>query len=221
MENQDNLNKINCEYYAPMGKPGSLVIKAPVILSKLKISIPIYTKINLKENYINVIDKNNKILLDTLKIRGENELVIKGNISKTLKYFSNKYSINSLKTFNMNIPIKEKVNINFNQAPINSNINLKLYYQKSSQPIYCELECIKIAKDIITKINNTYVNKFGIYLYLSLIQVQDVFISEPEGNAFILRENSKYFVLDESDFEKENYLIGFNPQKGLIAKKQK
>lgn len=218
MENQNNSNKVNCEYYVSMGKPGSLIIKAPVVLSNLKISIPITTELNFHERYINISENTNKISLNTLEITGNNELIIKGFIYKSLKYSINKIDINSTKIFNLDIPIEEKININFEQIPINNNIDFKLYYQKNSQPIYCDLDYIQILQDIVTKKNNTYINEIIISLHLSLTQVQNVFIPEPEGNVLILKENSNGFILDKIDTNKPNYVIGLNPQKGLIAK---
>lgn len=218
MENQNNSNKVNCEYYVSMGKPGSLIIKAPVVLSNLKISIPITTELNFKESYINISENTNKISLSTLEITGNNELIIRGSISKVLKYSINKLNLNSSKSFNLDIPIAEKVNINFDQIPINNNIDFKLYYQKNSQPIYCDLDYIQVLQDIITKKDNTYINEIIISLHLSLTQVQNVFIPEPDGNVLILNENSNGFILSNVDTDEPSYMIGFNPKKGLIAK---
>lgn len=218
MENQNNSNKINCEYYVSMGKPGSLIIKAPVVLSNLKISIPITTELNFEENYINISENTNKISLSTLEITGNSELIIKGSIYKSLKYSLNKFNPNSIKSFNLDIPINERVTIDFEQIPINNNIDFKLYYQKNSQPIYCDLDYIQVLQDIVTKKNTTYINEIIISLHLSLTQVQNVFIPEPEGNVLILNKNSNGFILDKFDTNKSNYLIGVNPQKGLIAK---
>lgn len=218
MENQNNSNKINCEYYVSMGKPGSLIIKAPVVLSNLKISIPITTELNFKESYINISENTNKISLSTLEITGNNELIIRGSISKVLKYSINKLNLNSSKSFNLDIPIAEKININFDQIPINNNIDFKLYYQKNSQPIYCDLDYIQVLQDIITKKDNNYINEIIISLHLSLTQVQNVFIPEPDGNVLILNENSNGFILGKVDTDEPSYMIGFNPKKGLIAK---
>ncbi|GAA0071910.1 hypothetical protein UT300003_34350 [Clostridium sardiniense] len=218
MENQNNSSKVNCEYYVSMGKPGSLIIKAPVVLSNLKISIPITTELNFKESYINISENTNKISLSTLEITGNNELIINGSISKVLKYSISKINLNSAKSFNLDIPISEKININFDQIPINNNIDFKLYYQKNSQPIYCDLDYIQVLQDIITKKDNNYINEIIISLHLSLTQVQNVFIPEPDGNVLILNENSNGFILDKVDNDDPTYMIGFNPKKGLIAK---
>lgn len=218
MENQNNSNKTNCEYYVSMGKPGSLIIKAPVVLSNLKISIPITTELNFEESYINISENTNKISLSTIEITGNNELIIKGSIYKTLKYSINKITPNSIKSFNLDIPIEEKIAIDFDQIPINNNIDFKLYYQKNSQPIYCDLDYIQVLQDIVTKKNNSYINEIIISLHLSLTQVQNVFIPEPEGNVLILNENSNGFILNKVDTNKTSYMIGFNPEKGLIAK---
>lgn len=218
MENQNNSNKVNCEYYVSMGKPGSLIIKAPVVLSNLKISIPITTELNFKESYINISENTNKISLSTLEITGNNELIIRGSISKVLKYSINKINLNSSKSFNLDIPIAEKININFDQIPINNNIDFKLYYQKNSQPIYCDLDYIQVLQDIITKKDNNYINEIIVSLHLSLTQVQNVFIPEPDGNVLILNENSNGFILGNVDTDEPSYMIGFNPKKGLIAK---
>lgn len=218
MENQNNSSKVNCEYYVSMGKPGSLIIKAPVVLSNLKISIPITTELNFKESYINISENTNKISLSTLEITGNNELIINGSISKVLKYSISKINLNSAKSFNLDIPISEKININFDQIPINNNIDFKLYYQKNSQPIYCDLDYIQVLQDIITKKDNNYINEIIISLHLSLTQVQNVFIPEPDGNVLILNENSNGFILDKVDNNEPTYMIGFNPKKGLIAK---
>ncbi len=52
-----NCNDINYDYYVPMGKPGSLVAKIPIILTYFEFSFPLYFKLDIKRGCL-------KILLD-------------------------------------------------------------------------------------------------------------------------------------------------------------
>ena len=79
-------NDISCEYYVPLGKAGSLVIQAPVVLSKLKITLPLSTKINLSKTSLHVKTKQNKVFIKKPRLSSENKLILTGHIEKLLFY---------------------------------------------------------------------------------------------------------------------------------------
>ena len=113
MSEMSNLNELKCEYYIPMGKPGSIVIKAPVVLSTLKISIPINKRINLNSKSSRIEIISNKISIKKPKFNKDNRLVINGYIHKYIKYFNNNSNKNIGRNLEVKIPINSEILINF------------------------------------------------------------------------------------------------------------
>lgn len=201
-----------CEYFVTLGKPGSLVIKAPVVLGTITIKISKATNIPFDPSYIDVLENINKLSLNPLDLDGDSTLLISGLINKTLKYTT---ITNSIKSLTLNIPINECLEIKLNHSPILDTIDFKFYYHKKPNPISCELNYIKIEKDIIKKEKNGFFNEFSILLNISLTQIQDVFIPEPEGEFIVLDKDSNKFKINSPS--SPEYIVGYNPEKGLIA----
>ena len=201
-----------CEYFVTLGKPGSLVIKAPVVLGTITIKISKATNIPFDPSYIDVLENINKLSLNPLDLDGDSTLLISGLINKTLKYTT---ITNSIKSLTLNIPINECLEIKLNHSPILDTIDFKFYYHKKPNPISCELNYIKIEKDIIKKEKNGFFNEFSILLNVSLTQIQDVFIPEPEGEFIVLDKDSNKFKINSPS--SPEYIVGYNPEKGLIA----
>ena len=201
-----------CEYFVTLGKPGSLVIKAPVVLGTITIKLSKTTNIPFDPSYIGVLENINKLSLNPLDFDGDSTLLISGLINKTLKYTT---ITNSIKSLTLNIPINECLEIKLNHSPILDTIDFKFYYHKKPNPISCELNHIKIEKDVIKKEKNGFFNEFSILLNVSLTQIQDVFIPEPEGEFIVLDKNSNKFKINSPS--SPEYIVGYNPEKGLIA----
>lgn len=201
-----------CEYFVTLGKPGSLVIKAPVVLGTINIKLSKATNIPFDPSYIDVLENINKLSLNPLEFDGDSTLLISGLINKTLKYTT---ITNSIKSLTLNIPINECLEIKLNHSPILDNIDFKFYYHKKPNPISCELNHIKIEKDVIKKEKNGFFNEFSILLNISLTQIQDVFIPEPEGEFIVLDKGSNKFKINSPS--SPEYIVGYNPEKGLIA----
>ncbi|ENZ00272.1 hypothetical protein [Clostridium thermobutyricum] len=201
-----------CEYFVTLGKPGSLVIKAPVVLGTITIKLSKTTNIPFDPSYIDVLENINKLSLNPLDFDGDSTLLISGLINKTLKYTT---ITNSIKSLTLNIPINECLEIKLNHSPILDTIDFKFYYHKKPNPISCELNHIKIEKDVIKKEKNGFFNEFSILLNVSLTQIQDVFIPEPEGEFIVLDKNSNKFKINSPS--SPEYIVGYNPEKGLIA----
>lgn len=201
-----------CEYFVTLGKPGSLVIKAPVVLGTITIKLSKTTNIPFDPSYIDVLENINKLSLNPLDFDGDSTLLISGLINKTLKYTT---ITNSIKSLTLNIPINECLEIKLNHSPILDTIDFKFYYHKKPNPISCELNHIKIEKDVIKKEKNGFFNEFSILLNVSLTQIQDVFIPEPEGEFIVLDKDSNKFKINSPS--SPEYIVGYNPEKGLIA----
>ena len=201
-----------CEYFVTLGKPGSLVIKAPVVLGTITIKLSKTTNIPFDPSYIDVLENINKLSLNPLDFDGDSTLLISGLINKTLKYTT---ITNSIKSLTLNIPINECLEIKLNHSPILDTIDFKFYYHKKPNPISCELNHIKIEKDVINKEKNGFFNEFSILLNVSLTQIQDVFIPEPEGEFIVLDKDSNKFKINSPS--SPEYIVGYNPEKGLIA----
>lgn len=201
-----------CEYFVTLGKPGSLVIKAPVVLGTITIKLSKTTNIPFDPSYIDVLENINKLSLNPLDFDGDSTLLISGLINKTLKYTT---ITNSIKSLTLNIPINECLEIKLNHSPILDTIDFKFYYHKKPNPISCELNHIKFEKDVIKKEKNGFFNEFSILLNVSLTQIQDVFIPEPEGEFIVLDKDSNKFKINSPS--SPEYIVGYNPEKGLIA----
>lgn len=110
-------NNISCEYYVPLGKAGSLVIQAPVVLSRIKITIPLSSKINLSKSCMKLKTKQNKVFIKKPRLSDENKLILTGHIEKFIFYTDTDsndiLNINNSKLFNLYIPIEEYITMNF------------------------------------------------------------------------------------------------------------
>ncbi|MGL4108940.1 hypothetical protein [Clostridium sp. LP20] len=206
-------------YYTHMGKAGPLVIKAPVILSDLKILIPISTTLSLDKDYKSTTSDYNKVIISKLKLRNENELVISGFLLKLLE--CSIIENNKLCKYNriFKIPIDKKICIEFNQQANLSCKSCKSIQTFDPEPFNCHLDSIELLKDSAEYSCYEYLSEMVISVRLSLSQVQNVFIPEPEGNVYIQSKGSKNFILTEDCNKDFYYLVGENPKKGLIADK--
>ena len=215
-------NNISCEYYVPLGKAGSLVIQAPVVLSRLKITLPFSTKINLSTTSLNVKTKQNKVFIKKPRLSSENKLILTGHIEKFLLYTYNDSENNSesknTKIFNLYIPIEEQTTINFDQLPVNYEKNTEYYYEQGSEPINYNMESIQIVKDEIEYTDSGYINELTLCLQFSLTQLQYVFIPEPEGDVILLQPHSNKPVQNPSN-DNFYYSIGYEHSTGLVANK--
>ncbi|MGG7176892.1 hypothetical protein ACQPU1_04815 [Clostridium paraputrificum] len=206
-------------YYTHMGKAGPLVIKAPVVLSDLKILIPISTILSLDKDYISATSDYNKVIISKLELKNEKELLISGFLLKLLE--CSILENNRLCKYNrvFKIPIDKKICIEFNQQPNLSCKCCNTLQTFDSEPINCHLDSIELLKDSSEYSCYEYLSEMIISVRLSLSQVQNVFIPEPEGNVYLQSKGSKNFILAE-DYNKDfYYLVGENPKKGLIAEK--
>lgn len=211
-----NSNKVQYEYYIPMGKAGPLVIHVPVVLASLKISIPLCTKININKNIKNINTIINKIFLTKIQLDSKNKLLVSGHVKKELLYHD---ILNKSHPFNIKIPFNEKIIIKFNQVPICTHDNVQYNYKKTPNPINFDIEYMKIINDSISKTKKNYLNTMVVSLKLTLSQVQNIFIEEPEGDALLLSQNSLPPILDKFYNKTFYYTIGFDPKTGLIASK--
>lgn len=210
--NNNKCDAVSCEYYVPMGKVGGLVIQAPVILSNLKVTIPLSETIDLNQPDLNFKTLKNKVFLMHPKLTKENKLFLKGYIDKLLIYSEN------LK-FNLKISFKELIPIDFNQFPIYKKYDNEYCYIKKNEPISFNIDFIKIYDDVVEYKTTKYVSSLKLIIQLSLIQIQNVFIPEPEGDVKLLPSNLQPVVqsnLSNIDFY---YTLGYNPDIGLIANK--
>ena len=108
--NKCNIKNPKCEFYIPMGRVGSLVIQAPVVLSRLKISMPITSNLDLSDSYKNIDTFSNKVFISKPKLKHKNTLSLNGYIEKKVDYMGNCI-------LTTNIPIYADVPIDFSLIP--------------------------------------------------------------------------------------------------------
>ena len=215
-------SNISCEYYVPLGKAGSLVIQAPVVLSRLKIQIPLSTKINLSKSCLNLKTKQNKVFIKKPRLSSENKLILTGHIEKFITFTSvdsdNTADIKRNKTFNLYIPIEEHISINFDQIPVITEKNTQYYYERGDEPISYNMESIQLIYDNIEYTDSGYISELTLCLQFSLTQLQYVFIPEPEGDVILLPPHSNKPLQNPND-DNFYYSIGYDHSAGLIANK--
>lgn len=207
-----NCNNAKCEFYVPMGRVGSLVIQAPVILSCLKISIPITSNIDLPDSYENIKTISNKIFLSKPNIDCNNKLFIDGYIEKKIEYMKSCQ-------LSTNIPFDAEVPINYSIVPafkdcINENKN---YYKKSPSQISFSVDSIDIECDSYKVVECSYENSMTLSIKLTLTQNQYVFIPEPEGDVLLYKSNA---VQSDTTHDVCYYIVGYDKRSGLIANKK-
>ncbi len=209
----NKLNEAKCQYCIPMGKPGAVIIKAPVVLSIINVSIPINKKFRI-DNFCSKMEiVSNKISIKTLEINKDNKLFINGNMHKSIRCFRDK--INS--KLEMDIPINSEILINFDQMPIYNKKKSKEIFYEESNKINCKINFVELIKDRILKLDSIYCNEVILCITITLTQIQDIFIPEPEGDFILTSTNLK-----ETESYKNcnfNYLVGYDNDKGLVANK--
>ena len=180
-----NNKKKNCsdtkyEFYVPMGRVGSLVIQAPVVLSRLKASIPITSNIDISNSYNDINTLSNKVFLSKPTISNNSILSIEGYVEKEIQY-SKTCDLNTKIPFNTRIPFKFSVLPEIKNSN-NSNSN---FYTRSPAQISFSIDSIDIDSDSYNIVNCFYENSMVISIKLTLTQNQYVFIPEPEGNVLL------------------------------------
>lgn len=219
MSEMNKLNELKCEYYIPMGKPGSIVIKAPVVLSTLKISIPINKRINLNSKSSRIEIISNKISIKKPKFNKDNRLVINGYIHKYIKYFNNNSNKNIGRNLEIKIPINSEILINFDQIPMYNPGSDKNIFYEESKVIKCNFECVKLISDRISQSEYSYFNDSLLELNVTLTQIQNIFIPEPDGDFVLITNNLKpnQFKNNRSENKNTHYLVGYDSSRGLVA----
>lgn len=219
MSKMNNLNELKCEFYVPMGRPGSIVIKAPVILSTLKISIPINKKINFNSKCSRIEIISNKISIKKPKFNRDNRLMINGYIHKYIRYFYNDSNKDMERNLEIKIPINSEILINFDQIPIYNPVSDKNIFYEESKAIRCNFECVKLINDCISQSEYSYFNDLLLELTVTLTQIQNIFIPEPDGDFVLITNNlkSNQFKNNNSENKNAHYLVGYDRGRGLIA----
>lgn len=201
-----------------MGKPGSVVAKVPVILSKLKVSFPITFQFTLDENCI--LNEENSIkseITNTYLCRND-DLILCGFFEKTLYYNTSECS--SCESKIIKTPIEEKFPLKFITMPNFPVRTKETIFTAPMEPICCNINSIELLKDTIVNDGNNYKNTAIISIDLSISQIQNVFIAEPECDAVLLEECSPHFMCDDFNYY-SNYEVGYNPTIGVIVEEQK
>ncbi|MDO5517470.1 MAG: hypothetical protein Q4F66_07930 [Clostridium sp.] len=210
--NKCNIKNPKCEFYIPMGRVGSLVIQAPVVLSRLKISIPITSNIDLTDSYENIDTLSNKVFISKPKLKRKNKLSLNGYIEKKIDH---KGSCIVTTT----IPIYADVPIDFSLIPSykpSDNECENYYYKKSPSPISFSVDSIEIEEDSYKLVDHSYVNNMIVSIKFTLTQMQYVFIPEPEGDVLLTKSEPLQSQSSTDDFY---YTVGYNDCTGLIANK--
>lgn len=207
---KNNCNNTQAEFYIPMGRVGSLVIQAPVVLSIVKVSIPISSNIDISNSYDDVNTLSNKVFLSKPTLNNST-LSIEGYVEKKIEYMKNC-------NLNTNIHFDAAVPINFSILPEtkNSTNTSNNYYRKPYPKISFSIDSIDIESDLYQIVNCTYENSMVISIKLTLAQNQYVFIPEPEGDVLLQNSNAVQSNDSQDDFY---YTVGYDRSSGLIANK--
>ncbi len=213
-----NCNDINYDYYVPMGKPGSLVAKIPIILTYFEFSFPLYFKLE-PNNYINLNDNSrnsNRVLINTISLNKNKQLIIHGTFIKKIKYLDVYDTKPSIKCNTIKIPIHKVLNIKFLHEPNLSIDKTNISNKLNINPIKYTIKHVKVSDSSYSTTTDNSMNAITLSIKLYLSQVQNVFIQEPTGNFVLLNKNSPHFKYSEPR-SSDLYVVGFNKEKGLIA----
>lgn len=213
-----NYNDINYDYHVPLGKPGALIAKIPIILTHLEFSFPLYFKLKPK-NYINLDDNSsdsNNVILNNVSISKNNKLLINGLFIKKIKYCSVSYDKAVDKCAILKIPINKILNIKFLKKPNLYTDKTNIFNKHNYSPIKYSIDHIKISDNCFCFKNNNSISKLTLSIKLYLYQMQNVFIPEPEGDFILLNKDSPYFKCSNPTCS-DLYVVGYNKDKGLIA----
>lgn len=199
-KNNENINSSkNTSNKIITGKPGSLTIKAPVVLCDYSFVCPIEYNFRLHSNAIyNKITESN-LLINTCEYdRHKNIVSITGLLKKTINTITlNKNKENPIysRSTIITIPIKQDVPVKFSESPIyNTSLNSKSFKYIDDE-IYCEIPYKNVINESFIKCKNRkakniYSIKFDLELEIMLLQKQKVFIPEPDGNVYISSKNT-------------------------------
>ncbi|MFU0825160.1 CsxC family protein [Clostridium sp.] len=122
---------------------------------------------------------------------------------------------------------KERLNsLDKNMLSKNQQEDSWIHYSKLYEPIYCELEQAKILETDFLNDQCQYYNmdphekpileiveKMVIYIRLKVLQNQQVYIPEPNGDVLIVEKCDK-----DKDNEYINIEVGFDPERGMIGR---
>lgn len=165
----------------------------------------------------------------------KNETSVSGNIQHTTVNVPFK-CVTKIKFFREPIygkDYKERLNVlDKNMLGKNDKEDSWIHFSKLYEPVYCELEYAKIMEtDILNeqcsygdklsqgKVFRKFVDKMVIFIRLKVLQNQQVFIPEPNGDV-IMVDNCD--TVDESIQNKDDnstYIeMGIDPEKGIIGK---
>ena len=159
------LGECDNKCYTPFGRPGPVVIKAPVVLSEVKIQIDVEADIRLEEPAFDIktIDKRVCITQCHL-VPHTNKLFISGFVQKNIQYSTvectSKTSISgNIAHSTLNIPFKCVTAIKFDKKPMlgkssksksntldkgmhceDNNQESWMHFNKPHERIFCELE---------------------------------------------------------------------------------
>ncbi|HCW54715.1 MAG TPA: hypothetical protein DG753_13495 [Clostridium sp.] len=210
---KNNCNNTQAEFYVPMGRVGSLVIQVPVVLSIVKVSIPISSNIDISDSYDDVSTLSNKVFLSKPTLSNNSNLSIEGYVEKKIEYMTNC-------NLNTNIPFAATIPVNFSILPEtkNSTSTSNNYYKRPSPKISFSIDSIDIESDSYEIVNCTYENSMVISIKLTLVQNQYVFIPEPEGDVLLQKQNSNAIQSNDSQ-DNFYYTVGYDRNSGLIANK--
>ncbi|GAA0726520.1 hypothetical protein GCM10008905_23210 [Clostridium malenominatum] len=174
------LKECNNKCNLPMGRPGPLIGKIPVVLADVEVQIDLEAEIRLEETAFDIKTIDKHVCLTQCKLIPQtNKLFIGGYVQKNIQFSSvnctNKTSISGeMKHTTVNIPFKCVTKIQLSHNPVygkdyktklnvlDKNMQCKdtredswIYYNKPYEPVYCELEDANILEtDILNKQNS-------------------------------------------------------------------
>lgn len=205
--------------------------KIPIVLSELEVEITLDREIELIDNatYVNIESKHT-VITECNVIPYTNNLFIEGYVQKYIEFYEKDNTIDSsvnglLKHITVNLPFKVATEVPFQVKPKYGNTVRKpleilkksglkkesteyswFYYNKPQDPIYCELQWVKILEtntlsNLYKKNESNYEKhkdleklliKMALHIGLKVLQNQSVYLEQlHEGVARMQQESSK------------------------------
>lgn len=174
------LNECDSKCYTPMGCPGPIVAKIPVVLANVEIQIDVEASIKLSKEALDVKTIDKQIFITQCKlVPFTDKLFIAGYVQKNIQFSTidcvNKTSISGeINHTTAKIPFncvtriklfkepqygkedKKRFNVlDKNMLGIDTKEESWVHYSKFEEKVFCELEAVKIAEtDIFNKEEN-------------------------------------------------------------------
>ncbi|QGU94922.1 hypothetical protein GOM49_07250 [Clostridium bovifaecis] len=235
--NPVTLSECDSECSEPMGRKGPVVVKVPVVLTECKVQIDVEADIRLEQRAFDIKTIDKKVCLTQCHlVPHTNKLFLRGYIQKNIQYstvecVSEDSVSGNVQHTTVNVPFHCVTAVKFDKLPMfgksfkerltalddnmvcpDNEEDSWVHFNKYHEPIFCELEWVKVLESDIYNRNRAcaegfteencfrrFTEKMVIYLGIKVLQNQQVCIPKPVCKKYKMKDHDKYDEYDEYD----------------------